>query len=65
MQFQSVLWQQGPCICGHNPYGKIKVKDMEEEEEEENKKRKSTFAVGVLASDTGSRWPENALELHN
>ena len=65
MQFKNVLWQPGPCICGQNPYGKIKVKDMEEEEEEEDKKRKSTFAVGVLASDTGSRLSKNTLKLHN
>ena len=41
------------------PYGKIKVKDMEEVEEEEDKKRESTFAVGVLAADTGSWLSKN------
>ena len=42
---------------------------MEEEEDNDKRitirrERKSIFAVGVLASDTGSRWPENTLELH-
>ena len=43
MQFENVVWQPGPCICAQNPYGKIKVKDMEEEEEEEDKKREIEY----------------------
>ena len=40
MQFKGVFYQLGPCIWSRNPYGKIKVKDMEEEEEEEEEEDK-------------------------
>ena len=42
---------------------------MEEEEEEEDKKREKEYfcrrGFGLGGSDTGSRWPENALKMHS
>ena len=56
MQFENVVWQPGPCICAQNPYGKIKVKDMDEEEEEEDKKRGKEY-LGRRGFGLGYRVP--------
>ena len=57
---------RGPVYAPKTPTAKSRLKIWRRKRRKRiRREKKSTFAVGVLASDTGSRWPENTLKLHN